>query len=70
MPWNTPPLNEWSIVGMNHYFVKGRRYLFVAMARDGRLIQAEGTDEQLVFASLRIQATQGAVAESGKAAVC
>jgi len=52
LPWNKPPLNEWSMVGMNHYFVNGQRHLFVAMVKDGRCIKAEGVDEQQVFAAL------------------
>lgn len=56
-PWNTPPLNEWAIVGMNHYFVDGQRHLFVAMVKDGRCIKTEGADEAKVFADL-VAATQ------------
>lgn len=50
--WNEPPLDMWAIVGMNHYFVEGKKYLFVAMMRDGRCIKAEGVDEHKVFQEL------------------
>jgi hypothetical protein len=51
-PWNALPLEDWAIVGMNHYFVHGQRHLFVAMIKDGRCIKAEGINEQQVFADL------------------
>lgn len=56
LPWQAPPLNAWAIIGMNHYFIEGRKHLFVAMGRDGRYIKAEGEDERKVFADLRQQA--------------
>lgn len=57
LPWNQSPLNEWTIVGMNHYFVCGERCLFVAMMnKEGRAIKAEGKNELSVFASLKVQA--------------
>lgn len=56
LPWNRPELAGWEIVGMNHYHVKGKRCLFVAMTRDRRCITAEGSNEQAVFGLLVSQA--------------
>lgn len=56
LPWQMPPLERWAIVGMNHYFIDGKKRLFVAMVRNGRCIKAEGADERDVFAYLAIQA--------------
>lgn len=39
-------LNEWDIVGMNHYYVDGKKYLFVAMQKDGKLIKEEGEEDK------------------------
>jgi hypothetical protein len=57
-PWMMPPLDEWSIVGMNHYHVGGERRLFVSMARDGRCIKAEGVDDEYLWNRLWHQATE------------
>lgn len=56
VPWESRKLREWSIVGMNHYHVKGERYLFVAMAKENRMIKAEGTCAKSVFNCLEAQA--------------
>jgi len=48
-PWQNPPLNEWSIVGMNHYVVNGHRQLFVAMMKDGQCIKEEGNDDSFLW---------------------
>ena len=48
-PWNVPPLNEWSICGMNHYHQNGNRYLFVSMVKDGRCITEEGEDNEYLW---------------------
>lgn len=58
MPWTEPPLDEWSIVGMNHYTVQGQKSLFVAMTRDGQCIIAEGPSDELVFINLKRQANR------------
>lgn len=64
LPWNDPPLDEWAIIGMNHYFIypdghtKNQKFLFVAMGKDGQLIKAEGPCEELVFISLKQQAKE------------
>ena len=58
LPWTEPPLVEWSIVGMNHYHVKGYRCLFVAMVKDGVCIKAEGPSSELVFIDLKRQANR------------
>jgi len=49
MPWHRPELDAWSIIGMNHYTLEGRRHLFVAMVSGKRWIRAEGRDEEAVF---------------------
>jgi len=51
-PWRIKPLDEWSIVGMNHYWVNGKKYLFVAIAKDGKCIQEEGLDDERVWLRL------------------
>ena len=48
-PWKDGVLAEWSIIGMNHYHVKGERFLFVAMVKDGRCIQEEGKDDKYLW---------------------
>lgn len=56
-PWLfRPALQEFSIVGMNHYHVAGERRLFVSMGRDGRLIKAEGRDGIEIWDGLEEQA--------------
>ena len=52
-PWEEPPLDKWDIVGMNHYMVEGKRYLFVAMTRRNFCMTAEGSDPDVVFKKLR-----------------
>lgn len=56
MPWNSPALRDWMIVGLNHYRQHGARNLCVAMTKGSRCIQAEGLDERNVFARLVKQA--------------
>ena len=58
-PWLLPPLNEWAIVGMNHYHVDGKRYLFVSMEKDGRCIKAEGNDDPFIWRKLLQLTTNG-----------
>lgn len=58
LPWNNLELESWSIVGMNHYHVKGVRHLFCAMVKDGKCITAEGCNEEQVFESLIKQAQE------------
>lgn len=41
-PWMTQELDSWNIVGMNHYYMHGQRWLYVAMTKDGYCIQSEG----------------------------
>lgn len=55
-PWMTKPLDEWSIVGMNHYYMHGKRRLFVAMTKDGRCIREEGDDDEYLWNRLWHQA--------------
>lgn len=56
LPWQDAPLNEWAIVGMNHYFLHGQKHIFVAMIKGDKCIKAEGTDEQKVFDELKQKA--------------
>ena len=62
MPWERWPLNEWHIIGMNHYFQgKGSsRQLYVAMRNDNLAISAEGaadgTFAAQVWAELSVRA--------------
>jgi len=53
MPWSDLVAGGWTIVGCNHYRVRGVLHLFVAMTRLGRCITAEGPDEDEVFAALQ-----------------
>ena len=59
-PWQFKPLNEWAIVGMNHYHVNGERFLFVAMTKDGRCITEEGPDDGYLWNRLWYKATESA----------
>lgn len=53
LPWQHPDLEEWSIVGMNHYHVAdGTRRLFVSMEKNGRCIKAEGVDTSVLWDEL------------------
>lgn len=58
LPWTQAPLNDWAIVGMNHYFLGGEKHLFVAMVKGGKCIKAESTNEAEVFAELVKQANE------------
>ncbi len=49
IPWLQKPLDEWSIVGMNHYESAGEKCLFVAMTKDGRCIKEEGRDDKFLW---------------------
>jgi hypothetical protein len=57
-PWKNKHLLSWSIVGMNHYHLKGKKYLFVSMAKNGRCITAEGLDNHHVWGKLITQAKE------------
>lgn len=56
MPWEETELDGWDVAALNHYRVGGERRLFVVMIREGRAIKAEGPDEALVWAELRVKA--------------
>ena len=58
VPWKMKPLDEWSIVGMNHYHVDGQRHLFVSMQKDGRCITEEGLDHEYLWTRLWHRATE------------
>ena len=55
-PWKQPPLNEWSIVGMNHYHVGGEKFLFVSMQKNGQCITEEGLDNECLWDRLQHKA--------------
>jgi hypothetical protein len=57
-PWKQLPLNEWAIVGMNHYNMNGERRLFVAMTKDGHCIVEEGLDDEYLWNRLWHKAVQ------------
>ena len=57
-PWKQKPLDEWAIVGMNHYHRDGERYLFVAMTKAGRCITEEGRDDEYLWNRLWHKATK------------
>lgn len=57
-PWAVKPLSEWSICGMNHYFVDGNKRLFVAMTKNGRCIVEEGQESVCLWNRLRKKATE------------
>lgn len=52
----------WDIVGMNHYHVAGKKFLFVAMTKDGICIKEEGPieDEKYIWNRLWNRADQHA----------
>lgn len=53
MPWRDLVKLGWSIVGMNHYNLKGIKHLFVAMTnKEGRCIHQEGSIESDVWSGL------------------
>jgi hypothetical protein len=51
-PWKITPLDEWSIVGMNHYHAQGEKRLFVAMTKGDRCIVEEGPDNEILWQRL------------------
>lgn len=48
-PWLRAPLDEWSIVGMNHYYIGGEKKLYIAMVKGDRCIKEEGPDGKDVW---------------------
>lgn len=48
-PWMMAPLDQWSIVGMNHYTIDGKRCLYVAMTKAGRCIVEQGEDDEFIW---------------------
>ena len=59
-PWLYGPLRDWSIVGMNHYHVADKRFIFVSMEKDGRCIKEEGPDDEYLWNRLWRLATEEA----------
>lgn len=58
LPWMQKPLDEWAIVGMNHYHVAGKRWIFVAMVKGNRCIKEEGPDDKFLWNRLWHKATE------------
>lgn len=58
VPWMKRPLNEWSIVGMNHYHVAQERLLFVAMTKNDKCIVEEGKDDEYLWDRLWCKAVR------------
>ena len=57
LPWKHPDLVDWSIVGMNHYYVNGnRRRIFIAIVRDNYCVKVEGQDISATWEELRLKA--------------
>ena len=56
-PWKQPPLDEWRIVGMNHYKVNGETFLYVSMCKNGKCITEEGKDDKYLWNRLWHKAT-------------
>jgi len=56
-PWLVSPLNEWDICGMNHFYIKGIKFLFVSMTKDGRCIKEEGCDDKFLWNRLHHKST-------------
>lgn len=48
-PWKDKAFTEWSIVGMNHYFLAGQKRLFVAMVKAEHCIVEEGPDDEYLW---------------------
>lgn len=63
-PWKLKPLDEWSIIGMNHYHHNGEVFMFVAMTKGDRCIIEEGKDDKFLWNRLWHKATQKRVAAS------
>lgn len=68
MPWQKPPLNQWSICGMNHYHVDGERFLYVSMVKDNVCITQEGKDDRVLW--LRLENQAGYVQSVSEEKVC
>lgn len=57
-PWKMKPLDEWSIVGMNHYFGASGKMLYVSMTKGERCITEEGPDDESLWNRLWHKATK------------
>ncbi|MEE8262721.1 MAG: hypothetical protein V3R83_09695 [Gammaproteobacteria bacterium] len=69
IPWHETPLGEWSIVGMNHFFIGDQKHLFVALTKDGASLVETGRDEdsldsQKIWGNLRRRAIKESDATS------
>lgn len=52
LPWKRAELVDWSICGMNHYFIRGEKYLLVSMVNTGVCISVEGKDDEVLWERL------------------
>lgn len=48
-PWKNSLLDQWSICGMNHYHINGKKQLFVSMTKDDKCITEEGDDNKYLW---------------------
>lgn len=51
-PWKSNTLNSWSIIGMNHYHIDGKKYLFVSISKGNTCVTYEGLDDGSIWESL------------------
>lgn len=56
LPWELPDLKSLDIVCINHYHVDGKRMIYVALSKNGKLIKEEGEDNQEIWRALRTKA--------------
>jgi hypothetical protein len=56
--WKQHPLDKWSICGMNHYRIDGKKCLFVSLVKDGRCITEEGPDDVEIWKNLYYKAME------------
>jgi hypothetical protein len=48
--WKQPPLDQWSIISMHHYYVNGVKHLSVIMmAKGDKYIKEEGLDDEYLW---------------------
>jgi hypothetical protein len=56
LPWKESVFDNWSIIGMHHYRVQGRQYLFVAMGNSkNQVVKAHGYGDIGVFEALAVK---------------
>ena len=57
-PWSNPPFDKFDIIGLNHYYIDGKKHIFISMALHGtdKFIKAEGLDDENVWLKLALDA--------------